>query len=449
MDKKGMYKRRRPVLGCILILGLLWGCSEKSVEPQNEEPPPESPFKLSDFSPAESCKGCHPNHYNEWKGSMHAYAFIDPINTLWMEQVRAEVGAEKLGAFCVQCHSPIGVLTGETPAGFDKENVDPLVKEGVTCDACHLMKEPSPTAQGEARFHFDVKSGKKYGSIMDPAPNSFHESEGVSYFSVSNICLPCHDLVNHQGLPAEITYSEWLYSPYAGMGVECQDCHMETYAGQAAVGGPQREFLHRHDFAGVDIALTDNFPNMDVQRQRVEQLLRNAVTLEVEIPDAVQAGALLPIKATVINDKTGHDIPSSVTFVRQMWLEVTVASGADTIYKSGYFDADGDLMDEHSALNPNGDPDLVLFQSALFKNGQPANVFTADSIRIGSIAPFQSKTGLYSVPIPANPGSTINARVRLRFRPFPPYSIRDGASELIERIPVFEMAESEKSVIVL
>ena len=26
-----------------------------------------------------SCAGCHPDHYREWSGSMHAYAAEDPV----------------------------------------------------------------------------------------------------------------------------------------------------------------------------------------------------------------------------------------------------------------------------------------------------------------------------------------------------------------------------------
>jgi len=150
----------------------------------------------------------------------------------------------------------------------------------------------------------------------------------------------------------------------------------------------------------------------------------------------------------VKNDKTGHDIPSSVTFVRQMWLEVTISSGTETLYKSGYLDASGDLMDEHSKINHRGDPDLVLFQSALFKNGEPANVFEADSITINSIAPFESKSGIYFIEIPSNVGNSVDIRVRLRFRTFPPYFIRDDAPELVAEIPVFEMAEYKRTVVI-
>ena len=166
---------------------------------------------------------------------------------------------------------------------------------------------------------------------------------------------------------------------------------MESYSGQAAVNGPQRNNLHRHDFVGVDVALIDNFPYKVEQRQRIEQLLQNSVTMLVNIPESVRSNSTLQIETIVKNDKTGHDIPSAVTFVRQMWLEVTVSDEANILYQSGHLDANGDLMDEHSELNPNGDPGLALFQSALFKNGQRSNVFEADSIRIGSIASFKSK----------------------------------------------------------
>ncbi len=449
--------RAKLVLSChfyffllTLLLTLLFftACSKESTQPKTEEPPTSPTLKLSDFSSAETCKDCHPTQYNEWRRSMHAYAFIDPVNTLWMEGVRSEVGTKVLGTFCVQCHSPIGTLTGELTADFDKDSADPLIKEGITCDVCHLMSAPSPTANPNTVYHYDVTSGNRYGSIEDPAANSFHTSSYNVMFHQSDACLPCHDLINRNGLLAEITFTEWVKSPYSPMGVECQTCHMETYSGQAAINGPVRENLHRHDFIGVDIALLDNFPGQTEMRQKIAQLLQNAVDMTVTAPETVAANGTLNLKCRIKNDRTGHDIPSSVTFVRQMWLEVTVTSGSDTLYKSGYFDANGDLMDSHSELNPNGDPDLVMFQSSLYLNGQPANVFTADSISMGSIPAFQSRTGSYQIPITAPPGSALGVKVRLRFRTFPPYSLRGGGEQFIPKIPIFEMESWESTVYV-
>ncbi|RMH88647.1 MAG: hypothetical protein D6681_14650 [Calditrichaeota bacterium] len=434
------------VLCVAFFLVIIAGCAKKSVTPPEDNQEQEK-ILLSDFTSAEVCATCHPNQYNQWRGSMHAYAFVDPINTLWMEGLLESEGAEALGQFCVQCHGTIGMLTGTTPMPLDKDQVPDIVKEGITCDVCHFMEKPSPTASPEAVFHLDTKSGNRYGSLPDPQDNTFHGSEYRLFYTQSSACLPCHDLINKNGLPAEITFTEWLKSPFSAMGIECQDCHMPTYTGQAAVDGPVRENLHRHDFIGVDVALLENFSDREEQMQQVGHLLRNAVTFSVTVPDTAPAGGILPIAWKVENDKTGHDIPSSVTFVRQMWIQVTVTSGADTLYRSGYFDANGDLMDEHSEINPNGDPDLVLFQSKLFYQGQPANVFTADSIHAGSIPAFQARTGTYSIALNTSPGTPVEVNVRLMFRAMPPYLIRNGLAHLIPRIPVFEMAGFQKTVI--
>lgn len=441
---------RKAILTFSVLAGvsMFFSCSEESTRPDGGNPPDQGTMELSDFSSAAGCRTCHPDQFAQWEGSMHAYAFVDPVNTLWMNGLRDAVGAQVLGTFCVQCHSPIGALTGQTPPGFDKENVPALVKEGITCDACHMLQEASGTAFSEAVYHYDVKSGKKYAALPDPAPNTAHGSESKEFYNQSRACLPCHDLVNRNGLPSEITYSEWGQSPYLAMGMECQDCHMPSYSGQAAVGGPQRNNLRRHDFVGVDMPLLSDFSTSPDVRSRIETLLRNAVTVTSEIPDAVTSGGVLRFSVTINNDKTGHDIPSSVTFVRQMWLEITAVNGADTLYRSGYFDANGDLMDSHSELNPNGDPDLALFQSALYLHGEPANVFTADSIKVGSIAPFQARTAHYSIPISAAAAGTINLRIRLRFRTFPPYAIRGVEPEMLARVPTFEMAEIERTIVI-
>ncbi len=434
--KKIIYLSK--ILFSILLLVLfLQNCSEPAGNTKKIDPPAQ--LSLDDFKSAESCKGCHPVYYDEWKGSMHAYAFVDPLNTKMMSDLTDKVGEETLGGFCLQCHSPIAVLTGNNEMGFDRGSADPKVVEGITCDVCHLMEKASPTAVGDAEYHYDVASGKRYANLANPVNNNFHENESKEVYSKSEICLPCHDLINQNGVEAEITFTEWERSPYKSWDIECQGCHMETYSGQAAVGGPERPFLHRHDFPGVDVSLIDDFPNQEEQREQTEKLLQNALELEVISPSSVNRNSVLKIDVNVKNTITGHDVPSSVTFVRQVWLEVSLSAAGDTIYKSGFFDANGDLMDNHSELSPNGDPDLRIFQSALFKDGSPADVFTADSIYIGSIAPLEVKESSYSIAIPQSANGTLNLKVRLRFRAIPPYVLRGINEEFISKIPVFDM----------
>ncbi|KAA3611069.1 MAG: hypothetical protein D8M58_13920 [Calditrichaeota bacterium] len=423
---------------CVLNFILIQNCSEPSgTDKEKKENPTQ--LSLSDFESATTCKGCHPTHYDEWKGSMHAYAFVDPLNTKMRSDLSIKVGKETLGGFCLQCHSPIAVLTGNTEMGFDRGNADPIVMEGITCDVCHLMEKASPTAVGEAEYHFDVTSGKRYANLDQPVKSAFHKTESKEVFSKSEICLPCHDLINQNGVEAEITFTEWERSPYKSWDIECQGCHMETYSGKAAVNGPERPFLHRHDFVGVDVSLLDDFPNQEKQRQQIEKLLKTALEMEVNVPSSINPDSVLKVDVKVKNTLTGHDVPSSVTFVRQVWLEVSVSSGGDTIYKSGFFDANGDLKDGHSVLEPGADPNLVIFQSALFNGGSSADVFTADSIYIGSIAPLEVKKAQYSIFVPQSIGSELTVNVRLRFRAIPPYILRDIDESFVKKIPVFDM----------
>src|SRR5574341_1209315 len=157
--------------------------------------PPEGSlpkYRVTDFAAPEQCASCHPNHYNEWRSSMHAYAFVDPVFFAMHERGQKETGG-KLDQFCAKCHGPIA----------------------------------SPTA------------------------NTYHQSGYDAGFERSEICGVCHEVRNDLGVKIEETFGEWTRAALAGMSFQCQNCHMRTYAGQAATTGPQRAKLHHHYFAGV------------------------------------------------------------------------------------------------------------------------------------------------------------------------------------------------------
>ena len=124
---------------------------------------------------------------------------------------------------------------------------------------------------------------------------------------------------------------------------------------------------------------------------------------------------------------------------------MTAWRGADTAYRSGHLDANGDLMDENSALRPGGDADLVIFNGALYKNGEPSNVFELDSLVNRSIPPFGMRAARYRFVI-ADPGRW-NVKARLLFRPFGPYLFRSlGAEEYTTALPIFEMVVRESII---
>lgn len=429
-----------PALSTILIL-FLPGCGRDDVI--IDPPRPPGTYALTDFSSATTCQGCHPQYVAEWEASMHRYSTADPIWRLANNSLQQSTGG-KLGKTCFQCHAPLGFLTDNAPGSFEFSDLDPLVREGITCDFCHVLRPPYRSTN--QTIEYTLEPGPvKYGTLADPVPTSAHLNGYDSDYGRSDVCRQCHDLTVN-GVPLEITFTEWQNSAWGGMSVECQDCHMKQYSGRAATGGPLRDGLHRHTFVGVDVAITD-FPGKAEQMAEVDSLLKNSASMELVPPSGGGAGDSLQLAVRVTNDKTGHNLPTSVFFNRQMWIEVTVWKGADTAYRSGHLDANGDLMDANSALRPGEDRDLTIFNGTLYKDGQESNVFELDSLVNKSLAPFETRTSIYGF----RPGSagTWNIRARLLFRPFGPYLFRAlNAGEYVTELPIFEMLAREAVVAV-
>jgi hypothetical protein len=245
----------------------------------------------------------------------------------------------------------------------------------------------------------------------------------------------------------ERTFDEWEDTIFSQRGDgHCQNCHMPEYSGQAAVGGPFRPVLHRHWFAGVDLAFTD-FPDTAASRERAAELLRGAAMLDVTAPAAIAPGETLLVTVEVANDSTGHALPSGTSFSRQMWVEITATNGTETLYQSGQLDANQDLLDEHSEIAPNGDPDLLLFSSELL-GGDDVSVFSATGIRENLLDYKEAQARTYRVPVPPTAAGGIQIAVRLRFRPFPPYKARaQGQADLVDQIPIFEMESDTRTVL--
>jgi hypothetical protein len=147
-------------------------------------------------------------------------------------------------------------------------------------------------------------------------------------------------------------------------------------------------------------------------------------------------GEALDFDVTVLNDKTGHSIPSGVSFSREMWIEVTLRDGAgNAIYRSGSLDpTTGDLLQ---------DPDLEFFGAIAYDaNGAPTSMnFRAASIDESKLLPFRaSRTANYSIMIPEGALFPLKLEVVLRFRPVRPSMIRELDLERLLPIEIFEMA---------
>jgi hypothetical protein len=342
-----------------------------------------------------TCKECHQSHYDEWSGSMHAYASVDPVFRAMNQRGQDEA---MLGDFCVKCHAPMAVQEGATKDGTNLDSV-PDSLQGVTCYFCHQVS----AVHGSSNAALDLASDTTMrGEVADPVANRAHGSKYSTLhddrsLDSSNLCGSCHDIsvpAHFSGAVEDValerTYSEWQGSLFATSKapLTCSGCHFATGTGGTIANYPgvkSNRTRHMHDFPGVDVALTD-FPKENTvaqkaaQRNAVEQLLTRAVAL------TVCANQNHLARVTVENRGAGHGAPSGASADRRMWLEVEARNPSPddpdgkVIFTSG---AVPDGTPVVGFVDPDGTSPKVFRDTGLDAAGNPAHLFW----KIASIVP--------------------------------------------------------------
>ena len=415
------------------------------------------------YATPEYCGSCHPNHYEQWRGSMHAYASKDPIFIAMNKKGISETEG-RLGQFCVQCHAPVASLkdrlpVSETADGFIMpiDLSDPLIGHGIQCVTCHSIE----SIQGTQNAQFTLSETTYYGRTGSEAANAAHPMKASALFNDPNqqslLCGTCHDVLNPNGARLEATFSEWYGNAYnapndPAQHRTCQDCHMPTYRGKMTPDGPEQE-LHAHTFVGVDQALIPGFPNKEIQAQLVRQLLQDCAILDVRFNGVNENGAAVLV-ASVENINNGHNLPSGSTADRQVWVHIQVRDEeGQLMFESGMLDANDDLMDgvDGHSLRPDGDPELLLFGQFIYgADGEHVTFpWQAHTYTDNLIGPGQRRWRDYEVPVASLAGREINVVATLNYRTFPPFLIRaliesgELAPDAIEPIPIIEMERFE------
>lgn len=405
-------------------------------------------FHSTDFDDSKSCQRCHPRQYLEWNGSAHAYSLLDPIFRA-LQKVALEDGGEEVGSSCLECHSPVGVRSGELPTRFEASELTSQVREGVSCLVCHRVEGPGdPGSPSNANFKLspgDVLLARLY----KPVDTQAHGSASSSYVAGSGFCGTCHD-VFEGSRRVESTFTEWADSDFRRRPVECNDCHMLRYSGRAATKGPFRDELRRHNFPGVTLP-PPGFPNRGYQEEEIRKFLRTAARISVRHPEVAKAGGALTLTVGVKNSGTGHNLPAAS--FRQMWIEVTALDAQGNVFfRSGHLDAKGHLMDHHSELRPGADVHLVQFADYhIDQDGKEVPHWRATGLKVASLRPLEVRRATYPIPVPvALDGSRLKTRVRLLFRSFASYKLRGiGLEGMVKELPVFEIDSYSASLPVL
>jgi hypothetical protein len=337
----------RVLLACAPLFGLAAaaGCGSAAAPIDVEDPA--------------ACKTCHPQQFQEWSGSMHAFASEDPVFRAMNQRAQRENPAT--GTFCLKCHAPVAVQQQLTQDGSNLDAL-PAKKHGVTCYFCHAAESVEGTHNNPLVLATD---GSLFGPFDDPVPSTPHKAKYAAMFDDTKMesvttCGSCHDIQNLQGAHVERTFEEWLTTLFAVSpnGQTCIQCHMPTYGrvGAASTVSTVPRTLHSHTFPSVDLAPTpfpaDNPQNED-QRTESQALLDQTIQGTLCVNQVSQR-----IEVTLDNVGAGHNFPSGATPDRRAWVEVTASLGGSVIYSSGGAAA--------MPLEDSVDPDLWLMRDCIF-----------------------------------------------------------------------------------
>lgn len=413
----------------LFFLLLLSSCVKSPVKEFEEK----EKAKVISFEQPDVCATCHDTIFNQWRTTMHSYAFVDPFYWAEAELAGKEAG-DKVRNFCHSCHSPGGVLTGKIPA--DATKASPTAKAGVFCDFCHTVKK----SKGIGNASYIVETGSiKRGPYKDSF-SPYHETEYSELHTKAEFCGMCHDVYHPLNkLPIELTYTEWKEGPYSKEGIVCQDCHMtpgpqitKPNPGVVAIGGPEREHWWTHHTVGANVFMSRYLGN-DVAAKLAEERLKSAA--RVEVLNVIKSKDRVAIKVKISNVGAGHKLPTGLTVFRQMWIEVIArdASGK-VVYSYGTLNKDGSLPSNTKIFN-------TVFGD---KSGKPTmKIWEAEKILYDyRIPPKGFVTEVFEFRI-TSATLPINVQIRLLYRSAP----QEIINKLMKDKPIVPVVEMEKTSI--
>lgn len=410
------------------------------------------------------CGQCHTRQYNGWNGSMHSNAFRDPVfQGLWALAEKDK--SVDVFNHCASCHSPIGTITKTIK--FDPSigahggfTAPEIAAQGVSCDVCHTItgsnfQETAVLEHGNASF-VSSPGETKYSTIKD-AVSPFHKTQYSEMHGKSEFCGNCHQIFNPvTNYPVERTYDEWKYSIYAQKGIQCQDCHMvpveaaievadtlkrpselkeNDLGGYAALGGPYRKVVHDHRFVGGNAVITKALGSEDSDNyQDALKRLQSVASLKLKIIPKNNRHYALRVK--VYNDRAGHNLPTSLTEVRQVWIEVVVKDDKGReLLRSGTLGADNELPKDtvifnSHAVDVEGNDTVLPWKVAYFTE-------------TNTIPPKGYRYGRYGFNLPED-ASRVTVTAKLHYRSFSQGLAQLILGDLAPQIPAIEMVKVER-----
>ena len=165
--------------------------------------------------------------------------------------------------------------------------------------------------------------------------------------------------------------------------------------------------------------------------------LKSAVRMHLTMPDApAAAGEPVSLEVAIANVAAGHAIPTSITELRQVWIDLQVldAEGAE-VFRSGAVAEDGAV-----------DPDAVMFHSVLVDEEGEVTYLpwrAARMVKEKLIPPGETVRERFAfTPADGTPGP-FQVRARLRYRSAPQEVLDELFGKGRFDLEIVDMAEAE------
>ena len=358
----------------------------------------ELPMGYNDlFAGSGECLQCHNSMVNsqgesvsiisDWRSTMMANAARDPF---WRAKVSHEgivnpQHKEVLENVCTRCHAPTGNenahYNGQTLYSIADMVGDPLAMDGVQCTVCHQITDES---LGNYSGTFLIGTEKIiWGPYTNPFGNPMVSHTGYtpahgSQITDSELCASCHTLItnsvdNNGNLTGnqfveQAVYHEWLNSSFPDNDQSCQSCHVpriddpvvistmppwldaRTPFGQHHFAGANTFMLNMIKENGDELGVTATDVQFDSTIARNYRMLQNN-SLSSNIVVVNRTIDSVFIDLDLVN-MAGHKFPAGYPS-RRVFVEFIVTYGSDTIFHSGEFDTNGNLLMEDTSYEPH------------------------------------------------------------------------------------------------
>jgi hypothetical protein len=271
------------------------------------------------------CGVCHADHYAEWARSGHGQSTSGPVFQALLPHVEDAWGTHARQT-CEGCHAP----------GYAGE-------EAIGCVACHAAVGNHAERDGQLAVDLDEPLSGPLGGVVTEA----HVSTQRSLLTSPVLCGTCHEVTGPE-LLVESTLSEFRASGEEG----CLECHAPTTT-RAWTDASEPRDTRAHTFVGFDPPW-DDVADPDAA-EATRQLLARALELRIDtLPDGRR-------EVVVTNVDAGHRVPTGVSFVRDIWVDVTVDGVEARV--------------------------LTISDQPMFE-GEPTALLTdADDVKVGSLGP--------------------------------------------------------------